>query len=373
MNFKFYNQLSEQPDLQDIVQYIYEPLQVLSNLETRLNNLSKEEIGSVSFAEISNKVERLINKHFPHLTEDYCKLSLEYRNTAIIKKEFFEGETHEYTSKDILLKNFSKLIEEIHILEHEFNNNYSHKLLVAHRIVDQMGVKKKAITTESEIDNVKPVVLKNNFDYENFKKSQPKKIIPVVEKKIVIEKEEAEEAPSISKDNVSNVSSSFFGISFMEVIMIITTLTMIVIMATTMSRQAEEKNNVNKAIAELEYLNSAMKEYTDYNTINIKAVADKGLISKDKLINDKYKNVFDGEIVVAPATLNSTNDTFSIATTNIPQKVCSEMIVKMEKEVQNKNKLLVNDTLVNPEGNLDFGNVMSACSLDNNTIKIVSQ
>ena len=338
MTFQFYNQLEGQPDLQDIVQYIFQPLQILENLKTRLDNLSSDD--SAAFAEVLCKVERLINKHFPNFTDDYCKLSLDYRNTAIIKKEYFEGRQHEYTSKDILLKNFSKLIEEIYILEHNFNENYSHKLLISHRVVEQMGVQKNLVNTEHEIEAVQPVVLKNQFDYNHFKKSEPKPEVVHVTPKVI--EKETEIKDTTEKSSVCNIS-------LFDVLLIFGFIALSLLMFSMVSIKLEQSNKAAHTIAKFEYLSSELKNnYTNYIDIN----------------------AFDGNFVVASETQNTTNDSFSIAATNIPFVVCPKIVAGLNSTIKNTDKVLVNEILVGQKGSIDMDSVINSCNLDSNTIKI---
>ena len=363
MTFKFYNQLTVQPDLQDIVQYISEPLQILENLKTRLDNLPSDH--RTNFAEVLNKVERLINKHFPDLTEDYCRLSLDYRNTAIIKKEHFEGQLHEYTSKDILLKNFSKLIEEIYILEHNFNENYSHKLLISHRVVEQMGVQKTLVNTERKKEAVQPVVLKNQFDYNHFKKSEPKpEVVHVTHK--VIEKE-TEVKDTTEKSSVCNIS-------LFEVTLIFCFIALALLMF--LSSKLEQSNKAAQKISQFEILSNAIEEnFTIYKNINIdiNQLANKRLTNANSIKHGKYNNTFDGQIIVASNSINNVNDSFFVAATNIPFVLCPQIVTGLNSTIKNTDKVLVNETLVVQNGSVDMDSVINSCNLDNsNTIKLIS-
>lgn len=107
MNLNFYHTVSIQPDLEDVAAYLNTPLKKVICLSQFLQNKT-----SIEATQTKHKIEKIMNKHLPALVNSYCALGLEYRNNVIIKKD----NTITYTSKDILLKNVGKLIEEIEIL-----------------------------------------------------------------------------------------------------------------------------------------------------------------------------------------------------------------------------------------------------------------
>lgn len=371
MNFQFYNELIKQPDVEEVIQELLPSLKTLENLNEKLKQLPKDDLKTASFAEVSNKVERLINKHFPNLVHDYCKLSLEYRNTAIIKRETAKDGINEYTAKDILLKNLSKLIEEIHVADHEFNDNYSHKLLVQNRIVNDLGVQKNLLEIETE--NVKPVELKNKFDYKNFIKNNP---LPNIEKQnptqvlkpVIPSAEKKQKKPSVFSKIISNIVpvgiivlflGSFGGTFYM---MYSGTQNHIDVMNT--AKTMMELNNDIRNI----YYDST--EQINYKDLNLEKLREYKFVSDLSIVDGKYANKFEGQYIIKPYTLENKNDSYSVETTNLSEKTC----IKLAKEISPAFiRLTINDKIIRESPTaVDLNSIITACSLDQNKVGYIN-
>lgn len=391
MKFQFYNQLVIQPDVQEIVQDLLPPIKTLENLADKLKNLSQDDVKSAAFVDVATKVERLINKHFPNLVHDYCKLSLEYRNTAIIKRETSNGQQHEYTARDILLKNLSKLIEEIHVVENNFNENYSHKLLVQNRVVNDLGVQKNLLEIETE--NVKSVSLKNNFDYKNFVKNNP---IPTIEKqenivKIkdiepIVNKSASNKKPPALKGKVSKFlegvdSFDIFTSSFLVTIIC-------VLGGGTYAMYANHQNQIdvnNEARNIMELSSSIQSFYTslavmepdkyqedNYKNISVKKLIENSIIPGFSVSNGKYMNKFDGEYIIKPYKLEKAGDSYSIGSENLSYTTCRRLVTEVNTVFAIIN---INGKVMKKKNhnNLSPENIKSACSLNKNNVEFVNR
>lgn len=130
MNLDFLQQAKQQPDLEDAVAYLEEPLIVLGNV--------MEKYGQDTTTEEYRRCLRIVQYHLPKLFGNYCEFSLKYRNTYPIKKLIKNGHTTNYTAKDILLQDLAKIIEEIHILERQLNENNKINFLAHNRLIAQL-------------------------------------------------------------------------------------------------------------------------------------------------------------------------------------------------------------------------------------------
>lgn len=385
MNFQFYKNIQEQADLQDILKNINPSIQLLENLQIKLSNLAQSDLKNTHFAEIGEKLERLVTKLLPNLVEDYCKLTLEYRNTAIIKHENIQGKKQGYTSKDIFLQNLGKLIEEIHILENEFNHHYSNKLLVQSHLVKDLGVQKNIIANELEYENVKPVILKSDFNYEIFKKSNPsdKKLEKLHNKdsqnKVQYNKDEWNPDEALNSEKSKNkLSSIMHSINMVPVVFVAIALLAIGATALNANEDRTERYTsftVDKFVTLKEDIHSYYKptpnnlnRYNDVSFKNIKEQSDLGSKVANYASNN---NSFGGKMIVMPETINVENDSFSIAATNIPKKSCSNLV----SEVSNLTKdiVTVNSEVVSQSGKINITSLNQACSLDSNTVKLISK
>lgn len=171
--YSFYETIKKQVDLQDLVEYLNDPLEKLKLLQIKLQEYKNQNLqdNKIEIEELIRETDKLEKTLFPDLINNYCKLSLEFRNNSVIKQtKDKEGNTINYTSKDLLLKNVAKLIEHIDILDEKFYTYFSFEFLVNSRIISDLGYQ------ENFIDNNEksPVVLKNQYV---FSKLDAQKII----------------------------------------------------------------------------------------------------------------------------------------------------------------------------------------------------
>lgn len=377
MKFQFYNDLVMQPDVQEVAQDLLPPIKILENLDDKLKKLPANDLNSAAFAEVSSKVDRLVNKHFPNLVHDYCKLSLEYRNTAIIKRETSKNEVKEYTAKDILLKNLSKLIEEIHVAEHEFNDNYSHKLLVQNRVVNDLGVQKNLLEVQTE--TVKPVELKNNFDYKNFIKTNKdisiEKPIPVqVKPAIPVNTQKQEDSSSGILTGIMNnivtigiIVLSLGGLGGTVYMMYANTQNQVDVYSEARNIM-ELSSNIKNGYSSLAVMDSDKYKEINYKDISIKKLVEDNIIKDFKVSNGKYANKFDGEYIVKPYTYNTNNDSYSIISTNLDERTCIRLVKQISPAF-----LTININKIKEDSNVRDEDIIKACSLEENTVEFISR
>jgi hypothetical protein len=375
MTFQFYKNFKDQADLQDVFKNISNSMQTLENLQIKLSNLQPNDLKNSNFSEIGEKVERLINKLLPSLVEDYCKLTLEYRNTSIIKHENIQGKKHGYTSKDIFLQNLGKLIEEIHVLENQFNHHYSNKLLVQSRVVKEMGVHKNIIETEVEYENVKPVKLTSDFNYDIFKKNKPPKQTQHKSstKGVYTAGEwnpDKDEPPVKVPKKTKSKENIVIGL-------IVTALVIgSVILAANEDRTPQYVSyTVDKFITLKEDIHAYYKPTSNnlerYTDVSFKYVKEKSALTSKMSDYVSNNNSFGGQMIVMPETISVANDSFSITATGIPKNACSSVV--SEVNALTKESVAVNSEIVSQGGKMNITSVTQACSLESNTIKILTK
>ena len=110
----------------------------------------------------SSRIGKIVDKILPELIDNYCNLSLDFRNNIIIKQYINKaGIEKKLTSKDLLLKNTSKIIEHIQLLEEKFYKEYSFDFLVNSRIIAELGFQSSFIEEDKE-----GIVLENKYKYD---------------------------------------------------------------------------------------------------------------------------------------------------------------------------------------------------------------
>lgn len=171
--YEFYETIKKQVDLQDLVEYLNDPLEKLKLLQVKLQDYKSQNLQEhkIEIEELIRETDKLEKSLFPDLINNYCKLSLEFRNNHVIKEgKNKDGNNVTYTSKDLLLKNMAKLIEHIDILDEKFYEYFSFDFLVNSRVISELGYQ------ESFLDNHEKnsVVLTNQYV---FSKEDAKKII----------------------------------------------------------------------------------------------------------------------------------------------------------------------------------------------------
>lgn len=165
--YQFYDKILNEVDLQDLAEYLAEPLNRLNVLIDKLNKIIQDNKSGITASELLLESKKIVDKILPELVDNYCNLSLDFRNNIIIKQYINKsGIEKKLTSKDLLLKNTSKIIEHIQLLEEKFYKEYSFDFLVNSRIIAELGFQSSFIEEDKE-----GIVLENKYKY-NINDSQ---------------------------------------------------------------------------------------------------------------------------------------------------------------------------------------------------------
>ena len=349
MNNKIYYQVKNQPDLQEVATYLKVPLIKLDKIEGKLKTLLNNKKESITYIELLEKVTKLKDKHLLKLINNYCKLDLEYRNTTIIKEDKNNNEIIKYTSKDILLQNLSKLIEEINILEHNFNINYN-----------ESAIKSVEITNNS----VYEIEKENNIQINTKKASNS---VPI-DKKVFTKEESKESWLDIIKSlgNCGNLLEIYLVLAFI----ILSTLGICVIYS-----KVNTQNNMQEFIQliddfSLEASKLAIKENNimNYKNINNKMLIEKG-IKKEYYEDGYYKNPFGENINISSTTINKPNDSIAISSAGLEPLQCATLTFKLQET--HPKLVKINDKTIIKDGFIAQDEVLFSCNKDSNTITIV--
>lgn len=157
--YLFYDKIKKEIDLQDLVQYLYEPLTRLKILELKLEEYKIKKEKPIEVEELLREINKITEILFPELINNYNCLSLEFRNKVGIK-EYKDNNNNiiKLTSKDLLLKNAGKLIEHIQLMEEKFYKYFSFDFLVNSRIIADLGFQENYLD-----EKYVPIVLKNEY------------------------------------------------------------------------------------------------------------------------------------------------------------------------------------------------------------------
>lgn len=160
--YQFYDKILNEVDLQDLAEYLAEPLNRLNVLIDKLNKTIQTNKSGITATELLLESNKIVEKILPELVDNYCNLSLDFRNNIIIKQYINKaGIEKKLTSKDLLLKNTSKIIEHIQLLEEKFYKEYSFDFLVNSRIIAELGFQSSFIEEDKE-----GIVLENKYKYD---------------------------------------------------------------------------------------------------------------------------------------------------------------------------------------------------------------
>jgi hypothetical protein len=217
--YSFLSKIQSQVDLQDIWGILKEPILVLENLEEQLLKQQVQKKTQLDNLEIQFKVEQLIHKDFPSLIDSYCDLSLDYRNTHILKKEKNGSETLSLTAKNIFTKNISILIDQIYQLEQEFNETNQKKLLVRDKINSNLQTEKDPVYH-----------LENEFNYQNYQKSSTQSLEQFVNTHLPKVNEQENKTSKNFKEKINYIFHKFFYYSSFAALFIIMVLFLIFIL-----------------------------------------------------------------------------------------------------------------------------------------------
>jgi hypothetical protein len=216
--YNFIQQAYNQPDLSDAMKSLAKLIYKLEFIQNRIAK-SEELRKNPEIKKIDLTCNQILDKHLPELMDEYCKLSVKYRNEISVREKKTREGMKPLTSKDILLADLSHLLEESDILEKSLNDNTNHDFLAKSSfITESFGIQPKILLQGDEAE--KKISLENEFDsgeyqdmemqefFSEFFKKYPEKKVqakPVIKSRAL----EEEKKPEIKKsEDMSAFSSS---------------------------------------------------------------------------------------------------------------------------------------------------------------------
>lgn len=172
--YTFYENIKKEVDLQDLVQYLHEPLKRLKVVQLKLEKYKSQKEHIIEIEQLLKESNKLTEELFPKIMSNYNNLSLEFRNEIKIKKiQDNNGKIIYLSAKDLLLSNVSKLIEHIYIIEEQYNQYFSVNFLINNNIASTLGFKEN-----DNPENYNPIILENKyvFSKEDSNKMMKKKL-----------------------------------------------------------------------------------------------------------------------------------------------------------------------------------------------------
>lgn len=184
--YTFYENIKKEVDLQDLVQYLHEPLKRLKVVQLKLEEYKSQKEHIIEIQQLLKESNKLTEELFPKIMSNYSNLSLEFRNEIKIKKiQDNNGKIIHLSAKDLLLSNVSKLIEHIYIIEEQYNQYFSFNFLINNNIASTLGFKEN-----DNPENYNPIILENKyvFSKEDSNKMMKKKLNNIIFPKIELDK-----------------------------------------------------------------------------------------------------------------------------------------------------------------------------------------
>lgn len=332
MNSNIINKIKEEPDLQDILDYLKKPLLSVEQIKDKYELLSIEMKNNLNNKEILFKLDNVISKHLVKMLNNYCSLSLKYRNENIVKNSIVNGVIVNYTAKELLLENLVKIIEEINILEESFNENNKFNFLVNNKLISQLGYQPTYIN--GEITKPSSMVLENKFNYEDFSSKQIVKeniktknqvFSPEIKKDIsdqVFIKKVDKKKKNSEESIISFLGEMIFGATMIEMIIMVSFISMISIFIFKIFEGQRNEYKANTTVAELE---SIVKDVNFIKSIPTDAKVD--INNKLLLQFMPFRRYIKDNSIVTSLGQNITiktnnNNTQSISISNIEPKNC---------------------------------------------------
>jgi PilS N terminal len=302
------------PDLQDFCDYLTKPLQILEELEYRYKSLPLETKVKPINMMMHLKIDKILNQYLPNMVDNYCDFSFKYRNEHLIKTIKTKERDVSYTVKEVLLQNLAKLVEEIHVLEEDFNENNKFKLLVQEKILNHLGY-----ATDLD-DSPSKIVLENKFKYQDqeiFKK--PVKELP---------KEVIKQLPQIPQAQTVNIEKKSFDSSrILEFCLVFGFIAVILTATFTMYGKVKVENQILAEVNNINVLQSGIKSlYTakeSYTGLNNKIISSARIVPDLMAYNDNVNNSFGGTVSVK-ASANSSQ--FDIVYEALPDTACKKLV-----------------------------------------------
>jgi hypothetical protein len=311
MNYKFLQKAQTQPDLADFCEYVKKPLMVLEDILTRYEDLQLNKKVNHENLELYHKCDNILNKHLPIMVDNFCNFSFEYRNSEKIRVD----ENTSLTAKELLLKNLAKVIEEVKVIEKDFNRNNSFTAVVHNKVLEQYGFQPELSPETGKVvkNNIE---LDNQFNYEKFVETTQFKKAP-----ISINKNDEESQDTPNADILDNTSSGG-GIGLLEVVLVLTVA--IILSFGTMAYYGKARNELaNKVqqttvqspvvshqplLSNIEKIQSAIK--LNYSNGNYKNIDETTLT--DKVDFKEFTTMWETLIQVKPYKLEKNNDSYAL-------------------------------------------------------------
>jgi len=373
--YQFYDKILNEVDLQDLA----EPLNRLNVLIDKLNKTIQTNKSGITATELLLESNKIVEKILPELIDNYCNLSLDFRNNVIIKQYINKaGIEKKLTSKDLLLKNTSKIIEHIQLLEEKFYKEYSFDFLVNSRIISELGFQSSFIEEDKESIELENKYTFNTNDSQklineelskNGKENFFKKIenknqtnvssllkkeeeIPIILEKIN-KKEEIHSdvlvAPKIIPDEINNDLKNSGSITLVEILLVLGFISLMFMGIFMMFDKVQETqtNQKTEALIQMEENTNKFKEklkieneiIDKQNKQALKQMEENTNKFKEKLKNNNLQNN-DIEKYLKENSNKNTESPYNIIEKNFnPYSTNKEELIMKEKTLEFIKKL----------------------------------
>lgn len=338
MNYSFMKKAQSQPDLSDFCEYLKKPLLVLEDVLEKYKELKVTKQCATMNMETYHKCDQILEKHLPNMVDSFCNFTFEYRNTNKVKM----GDEY-FTPKEILLKNLAKIIEEIKLIEKDFNDNNVFIAVAQNKVLNNYGYQPEFSLETGKITTSK-IELENQFDYEShiknnsFKKSN--NVAVKLEKPI--------------KENVEETTSKG-GISLIEILLVFGLISSIAVATLIMYEKVITTQQRNSFVMGVSNLNSGIKTLyaaqSNYNGLT------NNLLKSANLISEPVKTPWETDVV--PHVYQHNKERYYALSINLPKvdstdykNACatmsmlveeSNMVIADEKVIKSNDQKLTYD------------------------------
>lgn len=302
MNYEFLIKAQSQPDLADFCEYLKKPLSILEDIQQRYKKLQLNNKVKPENVETYHKVDSILEKHLPDMVDNFCDFSFDFRNNKKLDMDGYSS----LTAKELLLKNLAKVIEEIEIIEKDFNKNNSFHAVVQNKILNSYGYKPELCLETGSVVK-KKIELNNQFDYEKFVEENKFKK-QIIESNIdndidlindsLLEKKAEVDGFKVLKGYLSDMMPIFI-VLLLTILTIVGLLYFINIIA---QRTAFIEQITNLRIEAKNLYRD--KSYADISTENI--------LKNEKLARWYGATPWKAPVIIASSSINKPNDAFVI-------------------------------------------------------------
>jgi type II secretory pathway pseudopilin PulG len=364
MNYSFIQKAQTQPDLQEVVKYLQKPMSVLDELFDKYNQIALQSKVKLENMDIYRKCDKIIHQHLPKLIDNYCEFSFQYRNETPIKEEIKQGVIKKYTAKDLLLIDLAKVIEEIYILENDFNETNKFETLVTNRIISNLGQPPEIINQEPH----KKIVLANEFELDKYQK-------PIIKEEVFVKPIIKE---TILDDSNEDTDTSPGGFSLIEIILVISFMVLAMMITFILYEKVssqQQSTQTTQALAELNngihlfYAADSTRQFSTNNLIESNTIPP-NLIYKKQIV---IPNV-NLPLSLSETTINAKNDSIDVTVNNLSDTLCLKVIAQSEaiyEKITVNKQIIKNNLVANKDQNrqpFDPAVAMNSCHSPNNTI-----